>query len=505
MTAPPRARAPRRLGALLLVALVALASSAHVGTLNAFFAGMAGPYRVQVTVRPPGVVPGLAQVTVRIDGDAITRVTTQAAQWNVGTRGAPAPDEAARVPGDSALWSSELWLMTRGSYAVHVTVVGAAGEGRVSVPVTNVATEQKAMPAVLGWILGGLGLFLSLGLVSLVGAAVREGVVAPGLSPPPERRRRARVAMVVSAVLLALVLSGGRAWWKSVDAAYARGLYRPMEMELRLRTEDGGRRLQLAITDSAYLRKETTPIIPDHGKLVHLFLVREGMDALAHLHPAAVDSATFEGTPGPIPAGRYRYFADVVHESGYAQTVSGSLEVDAPGMGDERLSDGDDAVFVGLPAAAPTVTFPDGSSVTWNPPSPPSLRAGADVLLRFVVRDAGGAEAELEPYMGMPAHAMVARDDGSVFAHLHSNGSFSMAAQQALAAIERGDTLASTRRNAPRPNLAAAADDHAAHLRARGTLEFPFAFPQPGPYAVWVQFRLAGEIRTAAWALEVGR
>ena len=34
---------------------------AHVGSPDTFFTGKAGPYPVRVTVRLPGVIPGLAQ------------------------------------------------------------------------------------------------------------------------------------------------------------------------------------------------------------------------------------------------------------------------------------------------------------------------------------------------------------------------------------------------------------------------------------------------------------
>jgi len=39
---------------------------AHIGSPNVFFEGPAGPYPVRVTVRPPGVIPGLAEVSVRV-------------------------------------------------------------------------------------------------------------------------------------------------------------------------------------------------------------------------------------------------------------------------------------------------------------------------------------------------------------------------------------------------------------------------------------------------------
>jgi hypothetical protein len=75
----------------ILVTALALMSMAHVGSPNTFFAGDAGPYPIRVTVRLPGVIPGLAQITVSTTGqagDAIRAVTVQAVQWNVGPEGA---------------------------------------------------------------------------------------------------------------------------------------------------------------------------------------------------------------------------------------------------------------------------------------------------------------------------------------------------------------------------------------------------------------------------------
>lgn len=494
-------RAAKRCAALSGLTLLLLVLSAHVGTLDTFFTGPAGPFKVQVTVRPAGVVPGLAQVTVRVGGGAVTHVTTQAAQWNVGTRGAPAPDQAVRVPTDSALWSSELWLMTRGSYAVHVTVEGPAGRGAVAVPVSNIATQNLGMPTSLGGILGALGIFLSLGFVSLIGAAVRESVLPPGAVPTPARRTRARVAMVAATLLLVLALSAGRAWWNAVDAAYARGLYQPMQSSAEVRDVGGARVIRLAIADSNLLQQRTTPLIPDHGKIMHLFLVSaDERSTLAHLHPRALDSATFEARAGSLPAGRYRYYADVVHESGFAETMLGSLQLAAPNAADSVRSDADDATSDAPAEPGEVQTIPGGASVTFERPQTRSLNAGTDVLLRFTVTERDGRLSVLTPYMGMPAHAIVTNADGSVFAHLHSNGSFSMAAQQVLSAIEQGDTLSSIRLGVPRPRIGEA---HSMQLTADGLLEFPFAFPKAGNYTIWVQFKRGGTVQTAAFALTV--
>jgi hypothetical protein len=484
------------------LAAIAFVCSAHVGTLDTFFAGKAGPFDVQVTVRPPGVVPGRAQILVRVVGTGVRRVTTQAAYWNVGSEGAPQPDEAQPVPGTPGLYSSELWLMTAGSYSVNVAVEGAAGAGIAVVPVASLATKRLAMPKAMGGVLIGLALFLFVGMLTIVRAASREGSLPPGVTPDPSRRWRVRATVAVAAVILGAALNLGWTWWSSVDRAYARGLYRALHATPAMRLDEKGERIvRVVIDDPRWASKEVTPIVPDHGKMMHLFLVRSpDMGAFAHLHPTLIDSSTFDARIGALPGGHYRVYADIVHESGLSETITGEAHIDPPTRGVEAAGDADDAVLEGG-AKGDTARLADGSVVTWH--RPPSLTATTDAPLRFTVAGPGGAPPQLEPYLGMPGHAMVSRDDGQVFMHLHGMGSISPVAQQVLQAIERGDTLPSTPLNRwPRAILPADSAAHAAHgamVVSSGDLTFPFAFPEPGRYRIWVQVKRGGQVQTAAF------
>jgi hypothetical protein len=491
----------RRVGLALVVGAAALLTSAHVGTTDAFYDGVAGPYPVRVTVRMPGVIPGQAQITVRVlQGDA-ERVLVQAAQWNVGTRGAPAPEPAGEVVGAPGTFTAPLWLMTRSSYMVNVTVAGPQGRGTATVPVIAQATARLGMDRYMGIGLAALGALLVGGLLTLVGSAVREGVLPPGEHPDRKRRTKARLATSVAAGFAALALLGGSRWWRAVDANYERFMYRPLASRAAVTVDSAGRQtLTFAITDSLFFSARSTPLMPDHGKLVHLFAVREpGLDVLAHLHPTRVDSATFT-TPLPaLPPGRYRVFADVVHESGLARTLVAATDV-APGLPRSVPkgfgSEGDDAWLMNGPSDGPA-PMGDGLTLTWEGRGP--FAAGADTTLRFTLRDSAGRVADVEPYMGMGAHAMVMREDGQVFVHLHPMGTISMAAQRRLLRRERGDTAL---HGEAQPADSA---DHASHAAVTypGTLGFPFAFPKPGAYRVWVQLRQGGRVRTAAFAAQV--
>ena len=81
------------------------------------------------------MVPGLAEIDVRVLEGNASRVTVQPYAWNAGPHGAPPPDEATPVPGDPRLHHARLWLMVSGSYGVHVTVTGDRGAGTAVVPV----------------------------------------------------------------------------------------------------------------------------------------------------------------------------------------------------------------------------------------------------------------------------------------------------------------------------------------------------------------------------------
>jgi len=122
-----------------------------------------------------------------------------------------------------------------------------------------------------------------------------------------------------------------------------------------------------------------------------------------------------------------------------------------------------------------------GYRMIWErDPSP--LRAQQAVIFRFRIEDKDGRPAtDLENYMGMAAHAVFLSDDGKVFAHVHPQGSVSMAAL----ALAQGSTRGSA---SPMGSMSMAP------LPAE--VSFPYGFPQPGDYHFFVQVKRAGHVET---------
>jgi hypothetical protein len=318
---------------------------------------------------------------------------------------------------------------------------------------------------------------------------VRESVLTPGEAPDAGRRRRARRVMVATGVLLALTVFGGKHWWESVDAEAQARLYRPFHATASVRPDGAGLVLRLDVDDPRWRDPDVSALLPDHGKLMHLFLIREpGLDAFAHLHPVRRDAGRFEARLPALPAGRYRIYADVVRESGFAQTLTTAVDLSAP-LGSTPAGDPDDSWRLAGPLEG-------GFNMTWEG-RPAPLVAGRELELRFAIRDAAGRPASLEPYMGMLSHAVISRDDGTVFVHLHPVGSFSMASQQAFTKEDGMERMAGM--------------DHAGHSmpgmvdRAgpAGEVSFPYEFPRPGRYRLWVQVKSGGAVRTGVFDAEV--
>jgi hypothetical protein len=249
------------------------------------------------------------------------------------------------------------------------------------------------------------------------------------------------------------------------------------------------------ISDSVWLERRVTPLVPDHGKLMHLFMARDDGDAFAHLHPVSVDSSTFETTLPGLPAGLYRVFADITHESGFARTMVGEVTLpDLPGA--PAAPDPDDGWRVG-PVADGAASLRDGATISWEGRSD-TLRVNEEAGLRFAVRESDGSPGSVEPYLGMAGHAVVMREDGSVFIHLHPMGTISAAAQVLLTEREASDTARGAL--GKRLTEAGAFTRHATHERTLpGTFEFPYAFPDTGAYRVWVQVKRGRKIETAAF------
>jgi hypothetical protein len=385
------------------------------------------------------------------------------------------------------------------------------------------------MEAGLGILLSALGLLLVAGVVGIAGAAAREAQLAPGAAPTAAGRRGAWIAMTVTLVLMIAAVVGGKIWWDSEADDYAKYVYKPLTLQA---TVDASQTLHLKIADPGWLKsRRIDDFVLDHGHLMHLYLIRwPAMDAVFHLHPDLVAPSQFDLKLPSIPAGDYRLYADVVHATGFPETLVAGLTL--PAVNGRALA-GDDAKGTATPLSSTSSAcpanpvlgthfrLPDGYTMVWNNPS--TLTAKTPEVFAFSLLDAQGKPApDMAFYMGMVGHAAFVKDDGSVFAHVHPSGTVSMAAWM-MAAAQNQPSTSMTDAMASMPNTEGMDPDEelvktegsgakqgarpqamAMPMKSPGsevpnTVGFPYGFPSPGAYRIFVQMKHAQTIETGAF------
>lgn len=489
-------------------------AKAHVGNPDIYFDGTAGPYRLFVTVRPPLVIPGVAELVVRVPDSQVRSLEAVPMPLNAeGAKFAPVPDSLKASDQDPQFFTGSLWIMAAGSWQVRITVNGAEGRATVALPVPSVAQTTKRMQPGLGAGLSILMLLLVGGLVLITGASVREAQLDSATPPSPRQEKRARRAMAICFVILVGVLAFGWWWWNASEAQYRGNIFTPLGMRANL---DSSGFLHLSLEDHspararrrsrlepAFFERTTDDLVLDHDHLMHLYMIREpGLDVVYHLHPRRTAAGEFLLQMPQTDPGKYRLYADIVHANGFPETLVANIE--APSGLPGRALSGDDARGAAEPwqDTDPTKNsfrLPDGYTMIWNRPPGP-LHPNVLQQFRFTLLDPHSQPpSEMRLYMGMLGHAAFVKTDGSAFAHIHPSGTVSMAslmmAQNQLETKNDMNMPGMDMANMNKPATPAAA--------LPNEVVFPYGFPAAGRYRIIVQMKHGDTVETGIFDTQV--
>ncbi|KAA6441630.1 hypothetical protein FEM33_01175 [Dyadobacter flavalbus] len=537
-----------------ILLLIGASAKAHIGSSGVQMQGQAGPYTILASIQPPDVIPGTARLTVFVSNGNADKILARPIYFYSGDKGAPSPDELTQVPGQTGQFQGSIWLMESGSSSAQIQIEGDKGKGEIIIPIIAVSTAQRDMPKQLGIGLSILGVLLFLLMITTIGASVSDGILRPGEVLTAAQKRKKWMNMGIATVVCALILYGGSSWWDNWAADYKQWLYKPLQGNTKILGSENNPVFQLEIDTTGWTAQSKgsmlSTLIPDHGKLMHTFLVRiPGMDAFAHIHPERKDTLRFEAALPDLPAGKYLVYSDIVQYSGFAETIVDTLVIpaqiqsktqpatvaqedtytltdplDSPG----RIPYDANVVICGKPGTK--TVFKDSSYAVWEGKPDKPLKAGIPYELNFEIFNPDGSPCLPEPYLGMTGHVAVFRSDGSVYIHLHPGGSFSMAAGQTFK-----NRISDTANIAKRPSPAMfrdSVDRHLARLKSMSVPEreeflmtemgmydtagtgmtgmehsnritFPYSFPKGGRYRIFLQIKRNDKVLTGAFDVRV--
>jgi hypothetical protein len=199
----------------------------------------------------------------------------------------------------------------------------------------------------------------------------------------------------------------------------------------------------------------------EHTKRLHLIVVRRDMVGFQHLHPTLREDGTWTTPLTLSRAGTYRVFADFKRED-RSQTLAQDLTVD--GSAPSRP----------LPPPADMARTATGYEVHMD-----GVRAqpGRSSELRFEVFR-GGKRMAVEPYLGARGHLVALREKDLAYLHVHPT--------------EGGH------------GESGAAGHSDAAPAGPAPISFHTEFPSAARYRLFLQFKAAGKVHTAAFTREAG-
>ncbi len=186
-----------------------------------------------------------------------------------------------------------------------------------------------------------------------------------------------------------------------------------------------------------------------HERKLHLIVVSRNLVDYHHLHPTQDTDGVWTVDIPALPAGSYRVFADTRPTGGDGITLGTDLAVGA-GVADTHGA-------VASPAGQTTVTV-DGYEIELS--GTPTV---GESTLTFSVHGDGQAIVP-DPYLGASGHLVALRAGDLAFLHVHP--------------------LGDATRQAP-------------------DIRFAAGFPTPGTYRLFLDVSIDGEVRTAAFTIEV--
>lgn len=222
---------------------------------------------------------------------------------------------------------------------------------------------------------------------------------------------------------------------------------------LMLDTEPSTPKAGESITLKGHIQSEdgtrVTSFDAIHEKLVHLIVVREGLDEFAHLHPEVSSSGSMSVSYIFPKPGSYRLFADFQSRGQSQELATGQVSVPGDISPAKKLAANEsNEVKVDSIKAQVSVEA-----------------TKAETIMTFQLLDFDGlAVTDLQPYLGAMGHLVIISADGREYVHAH-----------------------------PMSDATTAPD---------GVVKFAAHFAEPGLYKAWGQFQRNGNVFTVPYVLK---
>lgn len=190
-------------------------------------------------------------------------------------------------------------------------------------------------------------------------------------------------------------------------------------------------------------------------KLMHLIVVSEDMQHYEHLHPDYTGNGVFTVQFTPPLESTYYLYAEFAPSAATEALATAKLQTQqAPAVG-------------AVPKLTEDLSEQRSGQYSVRLSSSGPFRANQNYQLSFNVFDdtSGKAVSTFEPYLGVAGHLAIIHENKQTYLHVHPTGS--------------------------------------ATTNGKGSIDFNAQFSQPGMYRMYLQFKVGGQLQTAAFTVAV--
>jgi len=480
---------------------------ADIGHLNYIFEGKAFDKPIRIIIKTPGVVPGLADIIVKsfdqdFDKILVTPIVWKEANTNGrnslgnGPQGAPPADIMIPILGERNTSQAELWLMDFGAYNIQIEFFKNNQSEIINIPINSIANQITPMTKSTSVILFLLMVLLIAGLSNIITIGYRESTLINIADLDSKTIQKSYYVQFLSLIFICFVLYFGNNWWKITEKSFMKNLFKPLDNQVNIINNDKQNILQIMITDDAWKDGRISDFIPDHGKIMHLYLLNENFEQLCHLHPkrSSKTHGLFEVVIPPIEYGRYFIYIDVTLESGSNQTLKNIIEYYPKNIKKQQ-----DIYYLKIDQDDSFIKERSSYYFKWLNSSK-TYNINDEINLNFQMLDTLNRPTIIEPYIQMGGHGAIVDSSGTVFIHIHPIGTISMASQE----------LYDKEYNLQKSEICyfglpdSSIKDYTEDSFKNSFLSFPpIIIDNPGKYFLWIQGKSNNEIITQKFEFNI--
>ena len=474
-----------------------------IGHYNVTYEGQAFNKTIRALIKPPGVIPGIANITIKTFGQSIDSIKIKPIKWHgaissaphlvIGPQGSPPADLMHQIDDNKKFFMGELWLMDFGAYNIKVEIFKNGISELINIPINSIATQIQPMSFNVSLILFFLMLLLLFGGTNIITIAYRESTIPYNQKIKSERIKNSKNVMLLSFIILSFILYAGSEWWNKTEQIFKENLYIPMDNEVQLINNGKQNILQIMITDELWLDGMVPDLMLDHGKIMHLYLIKEDYSQLCHLHPKRnkKNPNLFEVVLPNIEYGKYYLYMDITFESGFSSTLINQINYETDNIKKQKydylISDKDDSYISNSPQY----------QLKWINKKK-DFKINQDIHFNFQAQNIDGIPSKIEPYIQMGGHGAILKKDHTIFIHIHPIGTISMASQELY---NQNDKIT----NSGVCYLGTVDDSIKTYFKNQESIVSfpPINLDTPGNYVMWIQAKSKGEIITEKFDFKI--